>query len=565
MELIIRKYALENAVKHNGKAQIGSVIGSIIQEKPEVKKNIQKIKEEVIRIVEEVNSTNKENQLEELKHIAPELLEKKKEEKDIFESLKLPKKQGLVTAFPPGPEKYPHLGHAKACILNYLLAKKHNGKFILRFEDTNPNLVKKEFYEIFEENLSWLGVEWDKLQYASDNMELFYKMGEKLIRRGHAYVCFCEQNKIKQSRKTGKECKCRKKSAKENLKAWREMKNYEEGSCVVRMKIDLKHKNTTMRDPAIFRIIESRHARLGNEYKIWPNYDFQNAVMDGYYGVDFRIRSKEFELRGELQNYIQKLLRLKQTKTYEIARFEIKGVPSSGRIIREMIESNKLMGWDDPQLTTLVALKRRGFKPEAIVDFLISTGISKAESVLEWDDLIIHNKRLLDKEAKRYFFIEEPRKIIIENSPKINAKIPLHPENKRLGFREFRTGNEFYIEEKDLEKIQKMGDNSMIRLMDCINFIKKNNKFTFHSAEYKNYKSHKGNKIIIHWLPADNENKKNLINVEILMPDHEIKKGLGSSYLKKIKTEDVIQFERFGFCKLDSEEKRVMKFWFTHK
>jgi len=565
MEIIIRKYALENAVKHNGKAQMGSVIGSIIQEKPEVKKNIEKIKEEVRKIVEEVNSTKKEKQLEELKHLAPELLEKKKEERDIFESLKLPKKQGLVTAFPPGPEKYPHLGHAKACILNYMLAKKHNGKFILRFEDTNPNLVKKEFYEIFEENLSWLGVEWDKLQYASDNMELFYKMGEKLIKRGHAYVCFCEQNKIRQSRRTGKECRCREKSANENLKAWKEMKNYEEGSCVVRMKIDLKHKNTTMRDPAIFRIIESEHARLGSKYKIWPNYDFQNAVMDGYYGVDFRIRSKEFEMRGELQNYIQKILRLKQTKTYEIARFEIKGVPSSGRIIREMIENNKLMGWDDPQLTTLVALKRRGFKPKAIIDFLISTGISKAESILEWDDLIMHNKRLLDKEAKRYFFIEKPRKIIIENSVKTNSKIPLHPENKRLGFREFKTGNDFYIEEKDLEKIKKMGENSMIRLMDCVNFMKNNNKFIFHSTKYENYKNYKGNKTIIHWLPADPENKKNLIDVEILMPDHEVKKGLSSFYLKKVKTDDVVQFERFGFCKLDSEEKEVMKFWFTHK
>ncbi len=308
----------------------------------------------------------------------------------------------------------------------------------------------------------------------------------------------------------------------------------------------MKNNNTTMRDPTMFRFVSKQHPRTGKKYRLWPTYDFQNAVMDGHYKIDFRLRSKEFELRGELQNYIQKLLSLHKTKTYEFGRLNLEGVEASGRKIREMIKSKKLSGWDDPRLSTIVALRRRGFLPQAIYDFVLSTGISKAESILTWDDLAAKNKKILDPVSNRYFFIENPRKIKIKNSPGIEALAPLHPEHPEKGFRKIKTSDEFYIQDK-LEKDQ------IYRLMHLLNF--KNNEFI--SADLDPRLVAK----MIHWLPV----AKDLVKIEIVMPDASVKKGLGEPLLKDIEVNQVVQFERMGFVRCDKKEKDKLIFYFTHR
>ncbi|MDD5331641.1 MAG: glutamate--tRNA ligase [Candidatus Nanoarchaeia archaeon] len=539
MRELILKYALQNALKYNGKASEGAVIGKVIGENKKVDK--QEILKLIPEVLEEVNSMKLEEQRLMLEKIAPELLEKKeKKERDIFEFLNI--KGKIITAFPPGPEKYPHIGHAKSLILNYELAKQHNGKFYLRFEDTNPTLVKKEFYDIMMDNFKWLGVKWDKLIYASDHMELYYSKAEEVIKKGKAYMCKCSTKTMSEYRTKGKECKCRENSIEENLKLWKEFPKAKKGSMVLRLKIDLEHKNTTMRDPTIFRIIEEEHARHGKKYRIWPNYDFQNAIMDGHFKITHRLRSKEFELRSELQRHIQKLLGYDLTTTYEFGRLNIKGVPASGRIIREKIEKKELTGWDDPRLITLVALKRRGFLPEAIKEFVLSTGISKAEATMTWDDLIVKNKKLLDFDSNRYMFISEKgKKIKIKNCPKLKVKVPLHPEDEKRGFNTLETSDEFLVEDK-LEK------NKVYRFMHLFNFMDNN----FISEDYdQNLKAR-----LIHWLPADD-----LIKIEIVMDDSKVVKGFCHKSIEKVKVDDIIQFERFGFCRRDSKN----QFYFTHK
>src|SRR3989344_7229554 len=213
----------------------------------------------------------------------------------------------------------------------------------------------------------------------------------------------------------------------------------------------MKHQNTTMRDPTMCRFIAKSHPRTNKKYSLWPTYDFQNAVMDGHFKITNRLRSKEFELRAELQRYIQKLLKLNETKTFEFGRLNLKGVETSGRKIRELIQKKKLTGWDDPRLTTIVALRRRGFLPQAIYDFVLSTGISKAKSTMTWDELETKNKKILDPISDRYFFIENPKKIKIKNPPFLEALAPLHPEHPEKGYRKIKTNNEFYIQD-DLEK-----------------------------------------------------------------------------------------------------------------
>ncbi|MBM3199291.1 glutamate--tRNA ligase [Candidatus Woesearchaeota archaeon] len=546
LEEIAYKYALQNAIKFNGKANMGAVIGKIISELPTA--NGKEIAVKVKEIIDRVNSMSLRQQVDELNAVAPELLEKKEaKERDIFAFLDIKGGEKITTAFPPGPEKYPHIGHAKALLMNHELARKHGGKFVLRFEDTNPKLVKEEFYKIMLENFEWLGAKWDKLEYACDYMEKFYQLCEDLINKGLAYACTCEKEAMKHKRFRGEECDCRLNDAIKNMELFKKMPEMEEESCIIRMKIDMNHKNTTMRDPALFRIIKHKHARLGEKYKVWPSYDFQNAVMDGIEGITHRLRSKEFEMRNELQRYIQKTLGFKETNIYEFARFELEGVETSGRLIREKINNNELIGWDDPSLATIVALRRRGFQPKAIKDFVLSTGLSKTESTLTWDDLIVHNRRVLDKEAKRFFLVTNHRKIKISYAPKMEAKAPLHPENPKLGEREFKTGDEFYIDE-DLKPRQ------VYRLMHLFNF--KDGEFLSqdHNPELKAK--------IIHWLPADDPE---LVHVEVLMPDKSVVKGLAEQGVKHLKEGEVCQFERNFFARLDKKEKTKLVFWYTHQ
>ena len=532
---LILKYSLQNAVKFKGKANPGAVIGKILQASPELKSKIKILAKEINKIVQEVNKLSLPEQETKLSTFKFKKVTKKR--RDLFSMLKL--KKNLTTAFPPGPEKYPHLGHAKSLVLNYEIAQRHKGKFYLRFEDTNPNLVKKEYYKIMLENFTWLGIKWDKLQYASDNMDLFYKHAKSLLSKEEAYACYCSKEDIKNNRFKGLKCNCR------NQKVlWTKFLKEKKG--ILRLKIKLNHQNTTMRDPTIFRFLTTPHPRTKTKYSLWPNYDFQNAIMDGFYKIDFRIRSKEFELRAELQTYIQKLLNLHPTRTYEIGRLNLENAEASGRKIREKIQNKELLGWDDPRLVTLVALRRRGFLPQAIYNFSLTTGISKAESTLTWDELITQNKKILDPISDRYFFISSPKKIKITSSPKIKAKAPLHPDFPKKGLRVFQTSDEFYIQDK-LEKDQ------VYRFMHLFNF--KNKEFL--SEKYDPRLSAK----MIHWLPV----AKDLVKVEIVMPDTSIKKGFGEPLLNKLKTNDILQFERFGFCKLDRKEKNKLIFYYSHK
>lgn len=549
---MIMKYALQNAVKFKGKAQVGAIIGKIFAEKPELKKDAKKVSNAIQDVLKEINKLSLEEQQNQLEKLAPELLEKKEsEDRDIFTFLN-PENKKLNTAFPPGPEKFPHIGHAKACFLNYLLAKKTGGKFVLRFEDTNPKTAKKEYYEAMINDFKWLGIKWDELVYASDHLELFYEKCEFLIKKGLAYIDKSSQTLVKKSREKGIPTKYRDNSSEENLKLWEEMKKYEPGKAIVRLKIDLEHDNTTLRDPTIFRIIEDKHPRQDKKYRIWPNYDFQNAIMDSFSDIDLRVRSKEFELRTELQRWIQEKLEIKVIKTYEFGRFNLKGVASSGRLIREIVKKS-IYGWDDPSLTTITALRRRGFLPEAIKNFVISTGISKAESTLTWDDLIMHNKRLLDDTAKRYSAIFDPVELEIDNVPEMRVELHLNPNTKKGG-RKFQVNNKFILSKND---VGNMKQGELIRLMDCVNIYKEKSKVCFDSVKFEDFKG-KG-KQVINWLSG-----KDNVKVEVLKPDKTVVKGVAENNIKDLKVGETIQFTRFGFCRLDKIEKGKYLFWYAH-
>jgi len=548
VEELILKYALLNAVEHGGKASSKAVLGKVLAESPGLKKDIKGLMEKIEKIVKKVNTLSLDEQREKLKEFKiPE-----KKEKEGYELPPLPnaKVGKVVTAFPPEPSKFPHLGHAKAALVNYLYAKKYKGKFILRFEDTNPELSREEYYEAFLEGLKWLGIEWDVLDYASDHLEKFYEYAERLIKEGKAYVCSCKSSEIRRNRRLMKECKCRKNTTKENLELWEKMFSVlREGEASLRLKISMTHKNAAMRDPTIMRIVEHSHPRTGNRYRVWPTYDFATALMDVWEGVTHRIRSKEFEMRKELQQFIQKCFGFKSPFITEMARFNLEGVPSSGRKIREMIKKGELLDWDDPRLTTLIALKRRGFVPEAIREFLISTGVSKAESVLTWDMLESFNRKVIDPKCNRYFCVLNPVKIRIKGAREIKeTKVKLHPDFPERGERRIPVDlDEIYIEREDLEKLR----GKIVRLIGLFN-VKLNKEANFVGDEIVKEMPK------IHWV------SKNNVRVRILMPNGEIREGIAEPEVKKLEVDERIQFVRVGFCRLDRKEPELF-FYFTHK
>jgi len=553
----ILKYALQNAIKFNGKANPGAVIGKVFAENPSLKSKAKEVSKEVQEIIKKINKIHIKEQLKQLQKLAPELLEKKEKEKK--ELPELPNAKGkVVTRIPPEPSKYNHIGHALSFLLNYLYAKKYNGKCILRFEDTNPLTAKQEYVDAMKEDvLDYLDIKPDKIVFVSDDMHKFYKLAEQLIRKDKAYVCFCSREKMQEFRHKGKECDCRKKAISKNIEEWKNMlnKKYKEGECSLRLKIDMKAANHVMRDPVIMRLCYAEHYLQKKKYPVWPMYDFENAIEEELCGITHILRSSEFgSMRVELQDYIKDLFGFKKQTIVQYGRFNILGAITQGREIRKLIEEKKVVGWDDPRLVTLRALRRRGIIKETFYELVLEVGLSKAETNLDWSRISSINRSILDPKAYRYFFITDPIEIKIENAPQQKLELDLHPDNKKGG-RKFLTKDRFYISSDDYKEFK---EGKLYRLMDCLNFVKKNKKFVFDSLVVEIYRK-KGDKII-HWLPKE----KDLVKVEVLMPDAKIKKGLAEKTIKKLKVSDIIQFARFGFCRLDEIKGNEYKFWYTH-
>jgi len=544
MEKEIRKYALQNALKFNGKANPGAVIGQLFSKDPELKKKAGELTKKVQEIVNQVNKISVDEQKKELMKIAPELLEEKKEKKKK-ELLELKNVKGkVITRIPPEPSKYIHLGHAVSFMINYLYAKKYNGKAVLRFDDTNPEKAKKEYYDATEEDLKWLGINYDSKIIASEHMEEFYKIAEGLIKKNEAYVCFCEQETMRNFREKSKICEHRENTEKKNLELWTEMLKgkFKEGEATLRLRGDMSNANAVMRDPVLFRIVDKAHTLTRKKYKVWPMYDFETVVGEEIAGITHIFRSNEFgAMRIELQDYIKDLLKFRKQEVLQYGRVSVKGYEMQGRVIREKIEKGEVKGWDDPRLMTIMALRRRGIVPETFHELALEAGLSPTETNLDWSVVASINRKIIDPTTKRFFFVKGNHKIKIENSIK-EVTIPLHPENKDLGIKKIKVGKEFYVQDE-------IKFNETYRFMHILNF--KNEKFISEPYE-QNLKAK-----IIHAVPAEDA-----VDVQILMDNGEIIKGKGEGALKSLKEGEIVQFERMFFARLD--DKKKMLFVYTH-
>ena len=404
-------------------------------------------------------------------------------EKDLAEG----KYDTICTRFPPEPNGYLHIGHAKAILLNYGLAQKYHGKFNMRFDDTNPTKERVEFVESIKADIKWLGADWeDRLFFASNYFDQMYEAAVKLIKKGKAYVCDLTPEQIREYRGTltepGKESPYRNRSIEENLELFEAMKDgkYADGEKVLRAKIDMASPNINMRDPIIYRVAHMTHHNTGDKWCIYPMYDFAHPIEDAIEGVTHSICTLEFEDHRPLYDWVVRELEYPHPpKQIEFAKLYLTNVVTGKRYIKKLVEEGIVDGWDDPRLVSIAALRRRGFTPESIKMFVDLCGVSKAQSSVDYAMLEYCIREDLKLKRSRMMAVLDPVKLIIDNYPEDQIEYleaDNNLENESLGKRQVPFGRELYIDREDFmenppKKYFRLLPGNEVRLMNAY-FVK---------------------------------------------------------------------------------------------
>ncbi|MEM1514989.1 MAG: glutamate--tRNA ligase [Thermoproteota archaeon] len=577
---LAKKLALLNAVFYGGKAQNKPVLGKLLGERPDLRplaKTIVTIVEDVIR---EVNSLSQGEQINLLKSLWPEALaeaeakaKRVKVEEKLLPPLPNVEKYGqVVTRFAPNPDCILHLGSARAIILSYEYAKMYGGKFILRFEDTDPRLKRSSliFMDMIRKDLEWLGCPPDEEYIQSDRLEIYYEYAEKILSDGYAYVCTCKPDEFHAKVIAGEPCPCRGLPPEVLLYRWDAMLSgvYGEGEAVIRIKTDLKHPNPAIREWPALRIIDTEkypHPRVGSKYRVWPLYNFACGIDDHLMGITHIIRGKEHLTNQERQKYLYRYLKWEYPETIHYGRLKIVGASlSKSKIVRGVLEG-VYKGWDDPRLATFMALRRRGIRPEAIKKLILEIGPRPADITISWENLYAYNKKLVDSIANRFFYVWDPVTLVVESVPRdFVAKIPLHPDypergERTLYVRPINSVVHLLISSRDAEHLS-VG--SIIRLMELFNVkIKAIGKdcisAIFHSESYNEAKALGAP--LIHWLPQGMG-----IPCKVVMPDGSTISGLAEQSINIVRVGDIVQFERLGFARIDSIGEEIIAYY-SHK
>ncbi len=571
LRLLLYKWALKNALDHGGKAQEKPVIAKVVAEDPGAKAAMSFLLQEVKAVVERVNSMGLEEIAQALSEIDPSLLEEKKlkEERRTLPPLPNAVRGSVVTRLPPEPSGYMHIGHALSGLLNYLYKEMYGGKLWLRFEDTDPRKVKPEYYDSYRDGYRWVGIRWDHEKNNSDDMELFYDCARRLIEAGKAYACTCDRERMRRLRAEGLECEHRSREKEWHLEMWEGMLSgrFSEGEVSLRLMGDMKSSNTTLRDPVIMRVVDHPHPLKGDKYRVWPTYDFAVSIEDAVCGVTHVLRTSEFMLRNELQDLIRSYLGFSNPTYVEYERFEFEGTPVARREIRALIEKGVIKGWDDPRLATVAAIRRRGIVPEALREFVMRyVAMTQSRKVYSWDLLYAINRRLIDRDTPRFFFVDEPVKLTLHNLEPVEVEVPLHPEG-HMGVRRIRVSREVYVRRRD---VVEMGVGGRLRLKHLANVRILSIEDDSAVGEVSLGHPEPGIRVV-QWVPCDSAvPTRVLVPGPIFKPDGSfndgslrVVEGYAEQGVLDLKKGDRVQFERFGYCVRDSEAEPV--FVFTHR
>ncbi len=560
------KYAVFNASQYGGKANPGSVMGRIFAEYPEAKANAKDVQRLVGEVVADVNSWPLDKIMETVKQW-PELFEAKKvEEKKTLPPLKNVDKWPMVKVrFAPNPDGPLHLGSAESIIFSDEYAKMYKGHFILRFEDTSADVKPPipQMYDWILEDLKWLGVKVDEKYIQSERLPIYYEYAEKLLGVGAAYICICESEEYKRLYMAKQPCPCRELPPEEQIRRWRMMLDgdYKRGEAVVRIKTDITHPNPAIRDWPALRISTRSHPLQKKKYRVWPLYNFSCAVDDHLMGVSHVIRGKEHEVNSARQRYVYDHLGWQFPEVINVGRLGLEAGILSKSKIRAGVDAGVYSGWDDPRLGTLRALKRRGLQPETIREIMLQVGPKPINVMISWGNLAAANKKIIDPRSNRYFFVNDPAQLTVKGvTEPLKAKLPLHPDHPEKGYREYTVEPEegictFLVPSKDLSEAK----GKLIRLMGLVNVdvtkVGKKAEARFDSREHQVARE-KGAPFI-HWLTEENS-----VEAEVVMPDASTAKGKAEKLVSALKVDDTLQFERFGFVRVDS--KKPLRFYYAH-
>ena len=508
----------------------------------------------------------------------------------------------VCTRFPPEPNGYLHIGHAKSILLNYGLSQEYNGEFHMRFDDTNPTKEKTEFVDSIKADIQWLGADWkDHLYYASDYFPQMYEAAVKLIKKGKAFVCDLSAEEIREYRGTltepGKESPYRNRSVEENLDLFERMKNgeFEDGSKVLRAKIDMASPNINMRDPVIYRVAHMHHHRTGDTWCIYPMYDFAHPIEDAIEGITHSICTLEFEDHRPLYDWVVRELEYPMPpRQIEFAKLYLTNVVTGKRYIKKLVEDGVVDGWDDPRLVSIAALRRRGFTPESIKKFVDLCGVSKANSSVDYAMLEYCIREDLKLKKARTMAVLNPIKVIIDNYPEDQIEyfdVVNNMENEALGSRKVPFARELYIDREDFmeeppRKYFRMFPGNEVRLMHayfvkCNSFVKdENGKVTeihcTYDPESRGGNSPDGRKVkgTIHWVAAPTAVKaevrlyENIVDEELGVYNKDgslnlnpnsltvLKECYLEPSLKDAKAYDSFQFVRNGFFCVDAKDSK---------
>ncbi len=553
LEQTIRKYALQNALQFDGKASVGAVLGKVMAENPELRSRAKEVNSLARGVVDEVNGMSAEAQKKALEESAPELLVKEQKHRETG----LPDLKGVSgevrMRMAPNPSGPLHVGHSRMAILNDEYVKRYGGICYNRFEDTDPARIDPSGYDTIPEDFAWLGVRIDKTIVQSERFEIYYDVAKKLLEMGKAYVCTCKPDVWRDLKNHKRPCPHREQPLSEQLLRWDRMfdGSYKPEEASLMVKTDLAHPNPAIRDFVGLRIDDTPHPRTGTKYRVYPLMNLAVAVDDHLLDLTHVLRGKDHLNNTYRQEYLFDYFGWKKPVYIHYGRVSIEEAQLSTSKMAKGIKEGLYSGWDDPQLGTLRALRRRGIRSESLRRYWVETGIKEVDIEFSWKTLFSFNRDLIDDGADRFFFVDDPVKVKIEGAPDITGMAPVHPDHPERGVREIKVGPDHavYLAKTDLPSVD-----TRLRLKDLCN------------VEFKGGKAHYiGNDLailkdgvsIVHWAPMSG------CDAEVLMTDGSVKKGKAEPLLASAKGK-VVQLERFAFVRVE-EVSPLIRCVFTHR
>ncbi|MBN2067659.1 MAG: glutamate--tRNA ligase [Candidatus Diapherotrites archaeon] len=532
------KYAIKNAALHSGKAGVGPVIGKLKALHPKL--NIPKLTQIAVVAVQKVNSMEKAGIEKEFAKFEKQGYElKPKEKTEALPPLEWAAREKVVTRYAPNPNGPFHLGNARAAIISDEFAKKHRGKMLLRFDDTDPKVKKpiENAEALFKEDLQWLGCKIEETYFASDRLELYYKYMKEAIRREAAYVCTCPVEEWREKTKAKKPCECRNLGRREHAKRFEKMlKNeFKEGQAVLRIKTDLEHKDPSVRDWWAAKVVDKpEHPNQKAKGKhVWPSYNFASAIDDHALGVSLIVRGQEHEQNKTKQEFLYKCFKWKYPHCFHFGRISLQGIVLSTSRIKEGIEKGLYTGWDDPRLGTIRAFRRRGFKAAVLRQAILDLGVNTNDAGIQWAKLIDLNKKLIEPLSERLSFIAEPMVLEVHMAP--NGM------------------NKLVVDKKQFENFK---EGEVVRLRQLFNV--KINKIDPLQVFAEFIGEGKINKPIVNWFKQGKD-------IEIVMDDAGKVLGLADERIEERKEGQYVQLDGLGFCIVDEKQEGKVLLRFAHK